>query len=49
MNEADGFRIEAAMDYGFEPTNDDATEFRCTEVQLLALMKACEQKGANNG
>lgn len=45
MNEADGFRIEAACQFGFETTNDDADEYKCTEAALLAFAKACERKG----
>lgn len=45
MTEQDGFRIEAAVSFGFEWTNDDADEFKCTEAQLIAFAKAAERKG----
>jgi len=45
MNDADGFRLEAACQFGFETTNDDADEYKCTEAALLAFVKACERKG----
>lgn len=35
-----GFAQEAAMQYGFEFTDDDATQMRCTSKQLFTLMKA---------
>jgi len=45
MNEADGFRIEAAQQFGFQTTDDDAENYACTEAQLIAFAKACERKG----
>lgn len=44
-NDADGFRIEAALQFGFRMTNDDGDEYACTESQLIAFAKACERKG----
>jgi hypothetical protein len=35
-----GFAQELAMQYGFEYTDDDATQMRCTNKQLFTLMKA---------
>lgn len=43
--EMDGFRTEAACQFGFETTNDDADEYKCTEAQLLNFAKSCERKG----
>jgi hypothetical protein len=45
MTDADGFRIEAAEQFGFEPTDGDMTGYVCTEAQLIAFAKACERKG----
>lgn len=45
MTDEDGFRIEAAVQFGFEWTNDDADEYACTEAQLIAFAKAAERKG----
>ena len=33
------------MQVGFEAIDDEATEFRCTEAQLLDLMKRAERQG----
>lgn len=44
-DEANGFRIQAAVQFGFRWTNDDADEYACTESQLIAFAKACERKG----
>lgn len=35
-----GFAQEMAMQYGFEYTDDDATQFKCSAKQLFTLMKA---------
>lgn len=40
MNEQECFMIEAALNYGFEITDDDATTFACTDKQIIELMKA---------
>jgi hypothetical protein len=45
MSEADGFRTEAAVQFGFTWTNDDADEYACTEAALIAFAKGCERKG----
>ena len=45
MNDTDGHRIEAALQFGFEKISDDCPAYRCTETQLLAFAKACERKG----
>lgn len=45
MNDEDGFRIEAAEQFGFTPTDPDAERYECTEAQLIAFAKACERKG----
>lgn len=45
MNEADGFRTEAACQFGFETTNDDADEYKCSQAALIAFAKGCERKG----
>ena len=45
ISEADGFRTEAAVQFGFTWTNDDADEYACTEAALIAFAKACEHKG----
>lgn len=45
MSEEDSSRIAAALDYGFEVTNDEATEFRCSKAQLLTLIRAAELVG----
>jgi hypothetical protein len=39
MTEEDGFLIEAALQLGFQMTNDDGDEFACTEGQLLEFAK----------
>lgn len=44
MNEEDGFRIEAAEQFGFSQTEDDGP-YTCTEAQLIAFAKACERMG----
>lgn len=44
MNDQDGYRIEAAMQFGFSQTEDDGP-YTCTEAQLIAFAKACERKG----
>jgi hypothetical protein len=43
--EQDGFRVEAAGQFGFQNFNDDCTEHRCTTAQLVAFAKACERAG----
>lgn len=45
MTDEDGHTIEAAVQFGFRWTNDDADEYACTEAQLIAFAKACERKG----
>ncbi len=48
MNDQDGFRLEAADQFGFAELNDfpeDAGKYLCTEAQLIAFAKACERKG----
>ena len=45
MTDEDGFRIEAAEQFGFKITDDDAEQLACTESQLIAFAKACERKG----
>jgi hypothetical protein len=45
MNDSDGYRMEAAEQFGFETTNDDADEYKCTQAALIAFAKACERKG----
>lgn len=47
MIEQDGFRIEAALQLGFEEAavHCGKTEvYACTEAQLIAFAKACERK-----
>lgn len=46
MNEQDSFRVEAALQYGFTITNDDADEYACNDSSLVAFAKVCERKGA---
>lgn len=43
--EDDGFRSEAAGQFGFRDFNDDCTERLCTTAQLVAFAKSCERKG----
>jgi hypothetical protein len=43
--DADGFRCEAAQQFGFETTIDYAAEYECTQAQLIAFAKACEYAG----
>lgn len=43
--ERDGFRVEAADQFGFTDFNDDCTEHRCTTATLVAFAKACEHAG----
>jgi hypothetical protein len=46
MNDDDGFRIEAAMQFGFDEVEGaTVTTYRATESQLLAFAKACERAG----
>jgi hypothetical protein len=46
MNDQDGFRIEAALQFGFSAAGDDAApHYICSEVELIAFAKACERKG----
>lgn len=47
MTDLDGYRIEAALECGFEMTNDDGDEFRCTEAQIIDLMTRAEIRGTN--
>lgn len=35
-----GFAQEMALQYGFDYTNDDASEMKCSAKQLFTLMKA---------
>lgn len=44
MTDEDGHRIDAAMQFGFEQTEDDGP-YICTEAQLIAFAKAAERKG----
>jgi hypothetical protein len=44
MNEQDGFRLEAAEQFGFSQAEDDGP-YTCTEAQLIAFAKAAERKG----
>lgn len=44
MTDEDGHRIDAAMQFGFEQTEDDGP-YSCTEAQLIAFAKAAERKG----
>lgn len=49
MNDADGFRLEAAEQFGFE--HNDGQDgpgqpgYFCTESELIAFAKACERAG----
>lgn len=45
MTDEDGFRIEAAEQFGFKPTDDDCEHYACTHAQIIAFAKACERKG----
>lgn len=47
MTDADGFRIEAAEQFGFDlfETSTDQDRYTCTEAQIIAFAKACERKG----
>lgn len=46
MTEQDGFRIEAALQFGFtEIDGTEVTTYSCTETELIAFAKACERKG----
>jgi hypothetical protein len=46
MIDADGFRLEAAEQFGFVEIDTDGREgYVCTEAQLIAFAKACERKG----
>lgn len=45
MNDADGFRLEAAEQFGFEDTSGAVDGYLCTEAQLIAFAKACERAG----
>ncbi len=44
VTEEDGFRLEAAEQFGFSQAEDDGP-YTCTEAQLIAFAKACERKG----
>jgi hypothetical protein len=44
MTEQDGFRMEAALECGFEMINDDGDVFRCTQAQVIDLMVRAETK-----
>lgn len=44
MTEQDGFRLEAAEQFGFSQAEDDGP-YTCTEAQLIAFAKAAERKG----
>lgn len=49
MNEQDGFRLEAAVQFGFQESghnegkDDDC--YLCSQAQLIAFAKACERAG----
>lgn len=43
--ELNGYRVEAALDVGFEWFDDDAGVYTCTEAQLLEFARRCERKG----
>lgn len=47
MTEQDGFRIEAAYQFGFEDSHPGADDevYVCTEEALLTFAKACERAG----
>ena len=46
MTDEDGFRIEAAEQFGFtEITGTEVTAYSCTEAELIAFAKACGRKG----
>jgi len=45
MTEKQGYMLEAALDVGFEMTNDDADEFRCTDAQLVELVQRAFDAG----
>lgn len=44
MTESDGYRFEAAEQFGFSQIKDDGP-YTCTEAQLIAFAKAAERKG----
>jgi hypothetical protein len=43
MTEKEGFMIEAALAAGFTMTNDDGTEFSCTEANVIELLTKCRK------
>lgn len=48
MTEQDGFRLEAAAQFGFVEIGQDEfglPGYQCIEAQLIAFAKACERKG----
>lgn len=48
MTEQDGFRIEAALQFGFTQRSaheGDEGVYSCTEAQLIAFAKSAERKG----
>jgi len=42
--ERESFMIEAVLEHGFEIINDDATEFKCTEDNIISLLKCVNFK-----
>lgn len=46
--EDDYFMVDAAMQHGFVPIDDDGDVFVCTSRQVVALMQAAEQQGRTN-
>ncbi len=47
--EADHFMVEAAIQLGFEPTNDDANRYRCSESALLRMIRSARKQGVIDG
>lgn len=45
LTEDECFMVEAAMYYGFQHVDDDATVFQANESQIVALVKAAREQG----
>ncbi|MBX9760676.1 MAG: hypothetical protein K2Y29_17990 [Beijerinckiaceae bacterium] len=48
MTEADHFTIELALSLGFEPIDDDATQFQCSQEQIVEIVNRARKQGRDD-